>query len=133
MIAESGRGGDLNRAAGRDFDGRVDDVLFPIWFAGGNMAGKRGAGQGRDGNVVGPADTALEHAAAPHGYVAGEAESLDLASAGVAADATHFDVNDARGAEVQSGFSIADVADRLVEAPGSVQRPVKLSVIGARV
>jgi hypothetical protein len=30
MIAESGRGGDLNRAAGGDFYGRIDDVLFPI-------------------------------------------------------------------------------------------------------
>src|SRR5882762_8766907 len=101
MIAESGRGGDLNCAAGRDFDGWVDDVLFPIAFAGGNIAGQRVAGQGRDRDIVSPADTALEHAAAPYGYLAGEAKSLDLASAGVASDATTLDVDDARGAEVE--------------------------------
>src|SRR5258708_35961445 len=111
MIAESGRGGDLNRAARRDFDRRVDNVLFPIAFAGGNIAGERVAGQGGDRDVVSAADTAFQHAAAPNRDVAGEAESLDLASAGVAADAAHLDVDDASGAEIQSGFSIADMAD----------------------
>src|SRR5438876_8915989 len=48
MIAESRRGGDLNRATGRDFDRRVDDVLFPIAFASGNIAGQRVAGQRSD-------------------------------------------------------------------------------------
>src|SRR6266436_674798 len=71
MIAESGRGGDLNRAARRDFDRRVDDVLFPIAFAGGNIAGQRVAGQCRDCDVVSASDTALEHAAAPNRDLAG--------------------------------------------------------------
>ena len=77
-----------------------------------------------------PADTALQHAAAPDRDIAGEAESLDFSGAGVAADAAHLDVDDARGAEVQSSFSIADVADRLVEAQGGLQMPLKFCMIG---
>src|SRR2546422_10897473 len=73
MIAESGRGGDLNRAAGGDFDGRIDDVLFPIAFVSGNIAGESVTGQGRDRDVVRPTDTTLQHATTPRGYVAREA------------------------------------------------------------
>src|SRR6266849_1987304 len=95
MIAESRRGGDSNRAAGGDFDGRVDDVLFPIAFAGRNIAGQRVTRQGGNGNVVSPPDAALKHAAAPYGYVSGEAQSLDLASARMAAHTAQLDVDDA--------------------------------------
>src|SRR5256885_9447354 len=130
MIAESRRGGDLNRATGRDFDRRVDDVLFPIAFASGNIAGQRVAGQRSDRDVVSAADTALEHAAAPNWNVAGEAERLDLAGAGVAADAAYLDVDDACSAEIQSSFSIAEMTDRLIEAQRSLQMPLELCVIG---
>src|SRR6266705_1493133 len=88
MIAESRRGGDLKRATGRDFDRRVDDVLFPIAFASGNIAGQRVTGQRSDRDVVSAADTALKHAAAANRKVAG---------AGVAADAAYLDVDDASG------------------------------------
>ncbi len=77
-----------------------------------------------------PANSGFEHAAAPRGYAAGEAESLDLASASVAADAAQLDVNDARGAEFERGFRIPDVADRLVKANGSSQMPLELCVVG---
>src|SRR5437588_6174661 len=130
MISESRRGGDLNRAAGRDFDGWVDDILFPIPFAGGDIAWQRVAGQGRDRDVMSPADAALEHTPTPDRDIASQAQSLDLSSAGVAADATHLDVDDARGTEVQSGFRIADVTDRLVEAQRGFQMSLKSCVIG---
>src|ERR1700674_5108651 len=35
IIAESGCSGDLNRAGGGDFYGRIDDVFFPVAPAGG--------------------------------------------------------------------------------------------------
>src|SRR5713226_5572410 len=130
MIAESRRGGDSNRAAGGDFDGRIDDVLFPIAFAGRNIARHRVARQGRDGNVVSPPDATLKHAAAPYGYVAGEAQSLDLASARMTADTAQLDVDDAGSPEVQSGFRITDVANRFVEANRSLQLLLELCMIG---
>src|SRR5258708_37627322 len=81
MIAESGRRRDLNRAARGDFDWRIDDVLFPITFAGGDIARECVARQGRDRDVVWPADAAFEHAATTRADVSGEALSPDLARA----------------------------------------------------
>src|SRR5712664_1817735 len=129
MVTESGRGGDGNRAAGRDFDGRIDEVFFPIAFAGGNVAGQSVAGQGRDGDVANAPDAAFEHATAPDRNVARQAERLDLASAGVAADAAELDVNDARGAEVESSLGITRVANGLVEANRSLQLLLEPGVI----
>ena len=130
MIAESGRRRDLNRAAGGDFDRRIDDVFFPITFAGGDIAGERVAGKGRDRDVVCPADAALEHATAPCGYVAREAQRLDFFRARMAADAAQLYVDDARGIEFYGGFRVADVMNRFVETNRSLQLPLELCVIG---
>src|SRR5216684_509694 len=130
MIAESGSSGDLNCSARGNFDGRVNDVLFPIALAGGDVAGQRVTGKGRGGDVVSPANTRFEHATAPRVDAASEAESLDLASASVAADAAQLDVNDARGSELQSSLRIAEVADGLVKANRSLQMSLELGVIG---
>src|SRR5580693_4114706 len=116
MIAESWAGRDLDRAMRGDFDKRVDDVLFPITFAGGHIAGQRVAGQGSDRDVVGAANPAFEHAATPGRNFAREAKGLNLARAGMPADATQLDVNDPRGTELDGGFRVAEVPNRLVEA-----------------
>src|SRR5260370_32208528 len=47
MIAESRRGGDLNRATGRDFDRRGARVLFPLTCAFGQIAGPQSDGRGK--------------------------------------------------------------------------------------
>ena len=100
MIAESGRGGDGNRAARRDLDRWIDDVFSPIALAGGDITGERVAAKGRDGDVVNAADAAFQHATAPNRNIARQAELLDFPSARVAADTAELDVDDARGAEV---------------------------------
>src|SRR5712664_2278177 len=129
MIAESWCGGDRNRAAGRDFDGRIDEVFLPIAFAGGNVAGQSVAGQGRDGDVVSATDAAFEHPAAPDWNAARQAERVDLPSAGVAADAAELDVNDARGAEVESSLRITGVANGFVEANRGLQLFLELGMV----
>src|SRR5712664_3530233 len=129
MVTESGCRGDGNRAAGRDFDGRIDEVFFPVAFAGGNVAGQSVAGQGRDGDVVNAPDAAFEHAAAPDWNVARQAERLDLPSAGVAAGAAELDVNDARGAEVESSLRITGVANGFVEANRGLQLFLELGMV----
>src|ERR1700730_2871522 len=81
MIAESGRGGDRNRAAGGDFYRRINDVFLPIALAGRYVSGQRVAGERRDGDVVGSTDAGFEHAAAPDRDVAGQAQGLNLPGA----------------------------------------------------
>src|SRR6267143_1778651 len=114
IVTESGCGGDGNRATGRDFDGRIDEVFFPIAFAGGNVARQSVAGQGRDGDVVNAPDAAFQHAAAPDRNVVRQAEGLDFSSTGVAADAAELDINDARGTKVESSLGITRVANGFV-------------------
>src|SRR6267378_1687049 len=130
MVTESWRGGDLNRAARRDLDGRIDNVLFPIALAGGNIARQGIAGQGRDGDVVDAPNAAFQHTAAPDRNVARQAESLDFPGAGVAADAAQLDINDASGVELESGLSVSGVADGFVETNRGLQLPLELRVIG---
>src|SRR6267378_2116746 len=129
IVTESGCGGDGNRATGRDFDGRIDEVFFPIAFAGGNVARQSVAGQGRDGDVVNAPDAAFQHAAAPDRNVVRQAEGLDLPGAGVAADAAQLDVNDARCVQVESSLRITRVANGFVEANRSTQLLLELGVV----
>jgi len=117
MIAESRRGGDLNRATGRYFDRRVDDVLFPIAVASGNIAGQRAAGQRSDRDVVSAARYRTRACRRTQTGML-RARQRDWISRALEwpPDAAYLDVDDACSAEIQSSFSIADMADRLIEA-----------------
>ncbi len=115
MIAESRRLRDANRALGRDVHFGLDDVFGPITLASGNVAGERVAGKRGNGYVVSAADAAFQHAATPGRNVLVEAVSLNLARAGVTADAAELYVDDAAGAEFNGSLCVAQMVNRLIE------------------
>jgi len=110
---------DLSSAA--DGDGRLDDVLLPVTAGGGDIAGQREVGQGRERNVVGTADAGLEHAAAPDRNAPLGGRVVNGDGFAEAADSPALDVDDAAGFHVDRGESVAAVADGLVEADGGVE------------
>src|SRR5579859_1227906 len=116
MIAETWRIGNANGSLWRNFDFGLDHVFDPITLAGGDIAGKRIAGKGRGGDVVGAADATFEHAAAPGRNIFVQAIRLDGAGARMAADAAEFDIDDAGGAEFNGRFGVAQVTNGFVEA-----------------
>jgi len=64
---------------------------------------------------VSAADAAFQHAATPGRNVLVEAVSLNLARAGVTADAAELYVDDAAGAEFNGSLCVAQMVNRLIE------------------
>ena len=62
--------------------------------AGGDVARHREVREGREGDVVGTADAAFQHAAAPDGNPVGLAEVVEADGRSVAADPPRLDVDD---------------------------------------
>src|SRR5262249_27669342 len=97
-IAEAGSGRSGNRAAGRDFDGWINQIFIPVAAAGGYVAGKIVAWQRGSANVVGASDAALEHATAPSAKFMCDTAVLNFFGALMPAYAAKFDVDHAGGA-----------------------------------
>src|SRR5258708_15090012 len=111
--ADGGWHNDL--AFGADGDGRFDDVLRPVTAGGGDVAREREVGQRGQGNVVGAADSGLEHAAAPDGDATLFGGVMDGDGFAEASDAADLDVDDAAGLHIDRGEGVAPVADGFVE------------------
>src|SRR5262249_4235193 len=111
-----------------DFDFGLDDVLFPIALAGGNIAGEDEAGQGGHGDVVSATDAGFQHAAAPYGNLQGTAEIFNLAGFGVATDATKLDIDNAARIHSQCAFGVMSVMDGFVEADGRAELGLQAGV-----
>src|SRR5207253_1421785 len=113
--AAADRGWHDDLAFGADGDSGFDDVLRPVTAGSGDVTGKREVGQRGEGDVVGAADSGLEHAAAPDGdspFGGGVVNAYRLAEA---ADAADLDVDDAAGFHIDGGEGVAAVADGFVE------------------
>lgn len=129
--AGSGRHGD--GAGGADSYFGLDDVLCPVAFGGGDIAGQGEVGERGDGDVVGTANAGFEHAAAPYG----DAELLGYVvngdGFGEATDAACLDVDDLPAAEFESCAGVTTVANTLVETDSRVdtmlQSGVEIEVI----
>ena len=128
MITEAGFIGNAYSALGRNFDFGLDNVFEPVTFAGRDIARQRVTGKGRDGDVLSAADAGFEHSAAPDGDISCEAVGLDCARIRMAADAAEFDVDDARGAELDSCGGVAHMLDRFIEAERSLQNFLKFGM-----
>src|SRR6516225_10106563 len=128
MIAEAGGLRDADSALGRYGNLRFDDVFDPVARAGGNIAGQGVAGKGGHGDIVSAPDAGFEHAPAPDGNPLGPAICLNVARAGVAADAAEFDVDDAAGAELDGGLRIAKVGNGFIEAQHGFDLLLQLGV-----
>src|SRR5216683_6558011 len=82
-------------AFGADRDCGLDDVLGPVTAGGRNVAGKREVRQRGQSDIVGAADSGLQHAAAPDRDAAFLGGIVDGDRFAEAADAANLDVEDA--------------------------------------
>lgn len=121
MEAEAWGLRDVDRASRAHLNGGFDDVLGPISLACRDVSGQAETRHGRHSDVVGTADSGLEHAATPNGNAMLEVEGLDASRFSVSTDAAKLDVDDAACAERDGSLSVAEAMDALVKAKGSLQ------------
>ena len=100
----------------RDLDFRLDDVFLPVALRRRNITGKLEIGQRRQCHIVGAADSRLQHPSAPNRNIEALGDVVHRNRFGESADPSHFDVDDAAGAQLQRGFGIAGAADGFVKA-----------------
>ena len=92
-----GTGRDRDRAVFEHEGG--SDVLVEVTVGGGDVARQAEPGKRGQREVRGPAETGLQHAAAPHGDVLRHAHIVDGACLEVTPDASRLDVHDRARAE----------------------------------
>src|SRR5258705_2091346 len=112
-----------------DSDFGFDDVFGPVALAGRNVSRQCVSGKRGDGDVVSPADAAFQHATAPGWDILAEAVGLNLASTGVSADTTQFDIDDAASFKLRRGLRVSQLMDGLVEANPGLQLFLKFRMI----
>ncbi len=99
----------------------MDDIFFPIAFAGGHIARKCEIGKRRERDIVRPPDARFEHPAAPHRDAMLLAEIVDAPCHSVAADAAEFDIDDFAGTQFDGSARLLFRVDALVQADWRVQ------------
>src|SRR5690606_42166501 len=92
--------GHLDEAVRRHRPFGVDDVSCPVAAARREVAGQAEVGEGSERDVVGAADAALQHPAAPYRDAVGRAEVVDGARGGEPPYPSRFDVDDAAASEI---------------------------------
>ena len=107
---------------------RRHDVLGPVTGARADVARQGEVGQRSQSDVVGAADTALEHPAAPDRHRVVLAEVVDGLRLGEPPHPARLDVHDAPGAQGQHVLGGGGVRDRFVEADGRLEPVLQLRV-----
>src|SRR5262245_10262131 len=97
LVAEAGLIADFDGAPRSGFDGWLNDVLLPIAFARGDVAGEYEIGEGGERDVVRASDAGFEHAAAPNGNTRSLRDVVNTLGFGKSAHTAQFDVYDATG------------------------------------
>src|SRR6476660_988732 len=93
LEADARPGRHANRALRGDGHFRLDDVLIPIAFAGGNIAGQREIGKRRESDIVCSSDSRLQHSSAPHRHAVLLAQIVNTPCNGIPANSPELDVN----------------------------------------
>jgi hypothetical protein len=92
------------------------------------VAGQREAGERRERQVRCPADTGLEHPAAPDRHAEGAAGVVDAHGLEETPHPSLLDVHDPTGAQIDRGSSVCRRADRLVQAQVGSDLPLQRSM-----
>src|SRR5262245_11608975 len=95
VVADSGSLGRLDCAARRYRYRGLNDVLFPVARAGGNIARQRESCQRCHRDVMCPADARFQHATAPNRHTMLAADGFNALRLCMSADAAEFDIDDA--------------------------------------
>src|ERR1700676_2205626 len=117
-----------NRALRRDGHFRLDDVLVPVAPARTDVAGQREIRKRRERNVMRPADTRLQHSAAPHRHAILLAQVMDTLRDGVTADTPHLDVDDFARSQKNRRARLLFGMDALVQANRRIEFFLQLHV-----
>src|SRR5262249_11599676 len=95
----------------------------------GEGGGEGEVGQGAERNVVGTPDTGVEHSTAQYSYLGPSSHIVDRNCFAEAPHAPDLDVNDAAGAQLGRGLSVAAAANRFIQADRRLQFLLQLRVI----
>jgi hypothetical protein len=107
--------GRRNSTARAHLDFGLNDVFIPIPAAGGNVPRQSKSRQGRHGNVVGTADSRLQHPSAPNGNAAFSADIVHSACTTVSANPAQLDIDDPAGLDFKRGLSVTRIVDALIQ------------------
>src|SRR6185437_4291823 len=103
-------------------DRRHDDVLLPIALAGRNIAGQDEVRQRREGDVMGPANAAFQHAPAPDWDTVRLAEVVNAFCLCEAPDPAEFHIDDSSSFQADGLLRVVRGPDALVQADGGIEQ-----------
>ena len=111
--------GIANGARGRDLHLGLDDVLFPVALAGGNVAGQNKSGERRHSDVVRATYARFQHSAAPHRNISRTAYFFHAFGFAVSAHSTKFYIDDPAGAHLDGCARVLGIVNGFVQTNGS--------------
>src|SRR5450432_2524449 len=120
--------GNSNRSTRRHGHFRFNNILCPIAFAGGDVAGQREIRKCGERDVVRASDARFQHAAAPHRHGGALAQIMNALRDAEAAHTAQLDIYNFARAERDGGPGLLFRVDALVETDGGVQFFLQLDV-----
>src|ERR1035441_4242644 len=112
-VAEAGFVAQRDGAVRGGFDGGLDDVLFPVALAGGNVARQHEIRQAGQRDIVGAPDAGLQHAAAPDRDAGGLGDIMNPLGLAKSGHPAQLDVDYPAGVQLDGLFGVAHGADAL--------------------